>query len=71
MWIQITDRVEDEHEMKGKLAPAVSQLEKWVQEGQNVLLHCRSGISRSATVAIAYVMKTERMRLIQTYSLVI
>jgi len=64
VWIQIADRVEDENEMKGKLALAVGQIEKWVQEGHTVLVHCKSGISRSATVAIAFVMKTEKMRLV-------
>ena len=58
VWIQVCDRVEDENEMKGKLSSAVDQLEKWVLEGKNVLVHCQSGISRSATVVIATNKKT-------------
>uniref|UniRef100_A0A6B2LK81 protein-tyrosine-phosphatase n=1 Tax=Arcella intermedia TaxID=1963864 RepID=A0A6B2LK81_9EUKA len=30
-------------------------------EGKSVLIHCTAGVSRSASVVISYVMKTERM----------
>lgn len=35
--------------------------------GSNVLIHCHAGISRSATVTIAYIMKHTLMSMIDTY----
>ncbi|CCA74119.1 related to protein tyrosine phosphatase PPS1 [Serendipita indica DSM 11827] len=56
------------------LRPRFREVCDWIdaarQEGGKVLVHCRVGVSRSATVTIAYVMKHMGMSLVDAYLLV-
>lgn len=38
--------------------------------GENILIHCVQGLSRSASIVIAYLMKHHKMNLIEAYSFV-
>ncbi|KAG9052260.1 tyrosine/serine/threonine protein phosphatase pps1 [Serendipita sp. 407] len=56
------------------LRPRFREVCDWIdaarQEGGKVLVHCRVGVSRSATVTIAYVMKHLGLSLVDAYLLV-
>lgn len=42
-----------------------------LNERKNVFIHCRAGVSRSATIVIAYIMKKKQMKFDQAYKLVV
>ncbi|KAF7294193.1 hypothetical protein HMN09_01147700 [Mycena chlorophos] len=56
--------------LEPQLAPICDWIEKARLEGGQVLVHCRVGVSRSATVTIAYVMKHLGLPLVDAYLIV-
>ncbi len=49
-----------------KLEDAVDFIEKEINNGNNVLIHCKAGASRSPTVVIAYLIKTNKWTITQS-----
>ncbi|KAF9974430.1 hypothetical protein BGZ73_002172 [Actinomortierella ambigua] len=49
---------------------AFAFIDKARHAGTNVLVHCQLGVSRSASLVIAYVMRTEKMNLSSAYEFV-
>ncbi|PPQ92589.1 hypothetical protein CVT25_007281 [Psilocybe cyanescens] len=56
--------------LEPQLEPICDWIDKARQEGGQVLVHCRVGVSRSATVTIAYVMKHLSLPLVDAYLIV-
>jgi len=56
--------------LEPQLQPICDWIEKARLEGGQVLVHCRVGVSRSATVTIAYVMKHLGIPLVDAYLIV-
>jgi protein-tyrosine phosphatase len=49
---------------------ACEYIEQALASGSAVLVHCQRGVSRSASVVIAYIMKSRRMPLIEAIKFV-
>lgn len=56
--------------LEPQLEPICDWIDKAREEGGQVLVHCRVGVSRSATVTIAYVMKHLSLPLVDAYLIV-
>jgi dual specificity MAP kinase phosphatase len=56
--------------LEPQLEPICDWIDKAREEGGQVLVHCRVGVSRSATVTIAYVMKHLGLPLVDAYLIV-
>jgi dual specificity MAP kinase phosphatase len=56
--------------LEPQLEPICDWMDKARQKGGKVLVHCRVGVSRSATVTIAYVMKHLGISLVDAYLIV-
>ncbi|KAG8904659.1 tyrosine/serine/threonine protein phosphatase pps1 [Tulasnella sp. 403] len=56
--------------LRPQILPTVEWIDKARAEGGKVLVHCRVGVSRSATVTIAYVMHHLNVSLVDAYLMV-
>lgn len=56
--------------LEPQLLPVCTWIEKARRAGGRVLVHCRVGVSRSATVTIAYVMQHLGLSLVEAYLVV-
>ncbi|KEP54633.1 dual specificity protein phosphatase PPS1 [Rhizoctonia solani 123E] len=56
--------------LRTEIGPVVEWIDKARESGGSVLVHCRVGVSRSATITIAYVMKHLGVGLVDAYLMV-
>ena len=68
-WMKVLDQVEQAHQMKDQLQEIIEWLDG--RADQNVLIHCASGISRSATLVIALMISRKRISVIEAYQKVV
>lgn len=72
----VTDRIDAEDGVPlsvSQLAKAVSAFTKMMsllRNNERVYLHCKSGVGRSATVAVAYIMQKDRLPFDRAYAIV-
>lgn len=64
--------VEDSHraDISSHFQEAIDFIECVKEEGGKVLVHCEAGISRSPTICMAYIMKSQRLRLEQAFDII-
>jgi protein-tyrosine phosphatase len=61
VWLKIDDI--ETSDLYSHLDKITSLIHNKINNGEKVLVHCQAGISRSATVVIAYVMRSKRYTL--------
>ncbi|KAM9393826.1 dual specificity protein phosphatase 2 [Pholidichthys leucotaenia] len=57
-------------DIKAFFATAIAFIDSVKESGGRVLVHCHAGISRSATICLAYLMHTRRVRLDEAFDFV-
>jgi len=67
-WLSIADHCE--FDIRGQFDAAFEFILSAYQLGGRVLLHCAAGVSRSATIAIAFIMHYEKLQLREALLLV-
>ncbi|XP_041642590.1 dual specificity protein phosphatase 2 [Cheilinus undulatus] len=57
-------------DIRACFSTAIAFIDSVKQNGGRVLVHCQAGISRSATICLAYLMHTQRVRLDEAFDFV-
>ena len=65
--IPIEDQRNEANNLKSMLPDALKFIDENVKMGNNVLIHCNAGTSRSATVLLAYIMYSMKISLKDAY----
>jgi len=56
--------------LKGYYQPAYDFIEKYLNRDENVLVHCKGGMSRSPAIICSYLMKKHGLPFDKSYQLV-
>ncbi|KAM4611956.1 dual specificity protein phosphatase 5 [Polymixia lowei] len=64
--------VEDNHmaDISSHFQEAIEFIDHVKQSGGKVLVHCEAGISRSPTICVAYIMRTQRLQLNEAFDII-
>uniref|UniRef100_S4RLF7 protein-tyrosine-phosphatase n=1 Tax=Petromyzon marinus TaxID=7757 RepID=S4RLF7_PETMA len=65
-----SDNDSDKQNLRQYFEEAFEFIEDAHRRGQGLLVHCQAGVSRSATIVIAYLMKHTRMTMTDAYKFV-
>lgn len=60
----------ENHDINENLSPAHLFPDQIKQSGGKVLVHCEAGISRSPTICMAYIMRTQQLRLDEAFDII-
>jgi hypothetical protein len=65
-------RLFDSHDQKivQHFPETYTYIEECIRSGRNILVHCEAGISRSATIVLAYLIKSRKMNLTNAFRFV-
>lgn len=68
----IVEKLDDTpfQDLLSHIPACISFIEKGIQEGTGVLVHCAAGVSRSCSIVMAYLMKSERISQTEALSIV-
>ncbi|KAM6972170.1 dual specificity protein phosphatase 5 [Aplochiton taeniatus] len=67
-WIPVEDS--NMADISSHFQEAIEFIDNVKQSGGKVLVHCEAGISRSPTICMAYIMKTERRQLEEAFDII-
>jgi atypical dual specificity phosphatase len=67
-WYQVDDFESESHEIRKYFDAATDVINEAITSEKKVLVHCRAGVSRSATIVLCYLMKYEKKSLIEAHT---
>ncbi|MEQ2197484.1 hypothetical protein XENOCAPTIV_030129, partial [Xenoophorus captivus] len=67
-WIPVEDS--PMADISSHFQEAIEFIDQVKQSGGNVLVHCEAGISRSPTICMAYIMRTQKLRLDEAFEII-
>lgn len=60
----------DEANLQIHFDECIEFIEESLKKNENILVHCAAGVSRSASIVIAYIMKTKKLKFEEAFNLV-
>ncbi len=60
----------DKENIKQYFNESFEFIDKAIKNGGNVLVHCHAGVSRSSSILIAYIMKSQKLKLVKVLELI-